>query len=227
MTDIAKESFTFKNIYSNESSFNAAAIEGGLKRGFDILAATSGLVILSPLMAYLYISVKKTGKTAIYGHTRIGKGGKEFQCLKFRTMVENSAEVLDNLLKTDAKAKAEWKKSRKLKNDPRITEIGKFLRKTSLDELPQLWNVLKGDMSIVGPRPVTADELSYYGDKAKDYKSVRPGITGIWQVSGRSDTSYRKRVILDYTYSKKHNLLWDIKIILQTVKVIVKGQGAY
>ncbi|OOL20806.1 UDP-phosphate galactose phosphotransferase, partial [Klebsiella aerogenes] len=170
------------------------------KRLFDIFGALSIIIVLSPLLIYISRKVKKDGGPSIYGHERIGKGGKPFKCLKFRSMVINSKEVLEHLLNNDAAAKEEWDKTFKLKNDPRITKIGHFLRKTSLDELPQLFNVLKGEMSLVGPRPIITAELERYNDEVDYYLLSKPGMTGLWQVSGRSDVDYETRVYLDAWY---------------------------
>jgi UDP-galactose-lipid carrier transferase len=142
-------------------------------------------------------------------------------------MVHNSKEVLEQLLATDPQARAEWDKDFKLRNDPRITPIGAFLRKTSLDEIPQLWNVLKGEMSLVGPRPVISEELARYGARVDFYLEARPGLTGLWQVSGRNDTSYEERVALDAWYVKNWNLWYDIAILCKTIRTVVSGSGAY
>lgn len=142
-------------------------------------------------------------------------------------MVINSKEVLEHLLATDAQAKAEWDKDYKLKNDPRITSIGHFIRKTSLDELPQLWNVFKGEMSLVGPRPVVEDELNRYGENKEYYLMTNPGMTGLWQVSGRNDTDYATRVYLDAWYVKNWSLWYDIAILFKTINVVLKRDGAY
>lgn len=169
-----------------------------------------------------------TGGPAIYQHTRVGRGGREFKCLKFRSMVVNSDQVLRELLENDPAAKAEWQATFKLKDDPRITKFGRFIRKTSLDELPQFWNVLKGDMSLVGPRPVVRKELEqHYGLYAPLYGTVRPGITGPWQVSGRSDLSYPQRVALDAAYVHSRTFWGDVGLVLKTVKVFVSHRGSY
>ncbi|EFO1682599.1 sugar transferase, partial [Escherichia coli] len=167
------------------------------------------------------------GGPAIYGHDRVGINGKTFKCLKFRSMVVNSKEILDELLKNDPKAKEEWDATFKLKNDPRITKIGAFLRKTSLDELPQLLNVLKGEMSLVGPRPIINAELERYNDQVDYYLLSKPGMTGLWQVSGRSDVDYDTRVYLDAWYVKNWSMWNDIAILLKTVIVVLKKDGAY
>ncbi|WP_028450328.1 MULTISPECIES: undecaprenyl-phosphate galactose phosphotransferase WbaP [Chitinibacter] len=200
-----------------------------LKRAFDLFGASVGLLLLSPLLLYVLYRVKQEGGpgSVFFGHERIGMNGVPFKCWKFRTMVHNSQEVLERLLATDPAARAEWDKDFKLKNDPRITRIGAFLRKTSLDEIPQLWNVLKGEMSLVGPRPVIAAELERYGDKVDFYLEARPGLTGLWQVSGRNDTTYAERVALDAWYVKNWNLWYDIAIVCKTIRTVVSGHGAY
>ncbi|HDV2047428.1 TPA: sugar transferase, partial [Escherichia coli] len=154
---------------------------------------------------------------AIYGHERIGKGGKPFKCLKFRSMVINSKEVLEELLLKDVNARKEWEETFKLKNDPRVTKIGAFLRRTSLDELPQLFNVLKGEMSLVGPRPIITAELERYNEEVDYYLLSKPGMTGLWQVSGRSDVDYETRVYLDAWYVKNWSMWNDIAILFKTI----------
>lgn len=199
-----------------------------LKRLLDIIGAAVGLVLLSPLFLFLIYKIRKDGGSAFYGHTRIGKDGKPFQCWKFRSMVMNSKEVLEKYLANNSEAQAEWDRDFKLRDDPRITPVGQFLRKTSLDELPQLWNVLKGEMSLVGPRPVVQEELDkYYGAAVKEYKSMRPGLTGLWQVSGRNDVSYDERVAMDVDYVHHWSVFKDIIIIFKTIGVMVKKKGAY
>ena len=193
----------------------------------DKTGAALALVLLSPLFLILAWKIKKDGGPAFYGHTRIGKDGKSFKCWKFRSMVMNSQEILKDLLEKDPAAREEFEKNFKLKNDPRITKVGQFLRKTSLDEIPQLFNVLSGEMSLVGPRPVVEAERSYYADNIHYYTAVKPGITGLWQVSGRSDTGYVQRVQLDCTYVKDWSLWNDIVILFKTVYVVVARKGAY
>lgn len=171
-----------------------------LKRLFDIIASIAIIILLSPVLLYISRQVKKDGGPAIYGHERIGKDGKPFKCLKFRSMVTNSKDVLNELLQNDPEAKREWDTTFKLKNDPRITKIGAVLRRTSLDELPQLFNVLKGEMSLVGPRPIITAELERYNEEVDYYLLSKPGMTGLWQVSGRSDVDYETRVYLDAWY---------------------------
>ncbi|WP_374170973.1 undecaprenyl-phosphate galactose phosphotransferase WbaP [Klebsiella variicola subsp. variicola] len=198
-----------------------------LKRLFDIAGSIAIIIVLSPILFYISRKVKKDGGPAIYGHERIGKGGKPFKCLKFRSMVINSKEVLENLLATDFEAKQEWDATFKLKNDPRITKIGGFLRRTSLDELPQLFNVLKGEMSLVGPRPIITAELERYNDEVDYYLLSKPGMTGLWQVSGRNDVDYETRVYLDAWYVKNWSMWNDIAILFKTIGVVLKKDGAY
>ncbi|HDX8758460.1 TPA: undecaprenyl-phosphate galactose phosphotransferase WbaP [Klebsiella michiganensis] len=198
-----------------------------LKRLFDIIGSSTIIILLSPLLFYISRKVKKDGGPAIYGHERIGKGGKPFKCLKFRSMVINSKEVLENLLANDIAAKQEWDATFKLKNDPRITKIGAFLRRTSLDELPQLFNVLRGEMSLVGPRPIITAELERYNEEVDYYLLSKPGMTGLWQVSGRSDVDYETRVYLDAWYVKNWSMWNDVAILFKTVGVVLKKDGAY
>ncbi|WP_439287248.1 undecaprenyl-phosphate galactose phosphotransferase WbaP [Lonepinella sp. BR2357] len=198
-----------------------------LKRTMDIIFSTLIIIGLSPMLLTLYFLIKKDGGNAIYGHERIGRNGKAFKCLKFRSMVTNSKEVLEKLLKNDPNARAEWEKDFKLKNDPRITKVGKFIRKTSLDELPQLFNVLKGEMSLVGPRPVIQAELERYNADVNYYLMAKPGMTGLWQVSGRNDVDYDTRVYFDSWYVKNWSLWNDIAILFKTVNVVLKRDGAY
>ena len=200
-----------------------------LKRAFDLFGAICGLLALSPLLTYVMWRIKQEGGPGaiFFGHVRVGMNGVPFKCWKFRTMVHNSQEVLEQLLASDPQARAEWDTDFKLKNDPRITKIGAFLRKTSLDEIPQLWNVICGEMSLVGPRPIINAELERYGDKVDFYLEARPGLTGLWQVSGRNDTSYAERVALDAWYVKNWNLWYDIAIVCKTIKTVVSGRGAY
>jgi Undecaprenyl-phosphate galactose phosphotransferase WbaP len=197
------------------------------KRTLDVMCSLLIMLLLSPLFIYLVCKIRADGGSAVFAHTRVGKGGRPFPCYKFRTMVTNSAEVLSTLLENDPERRAEWERDFKLKDDPRVTKIGAFLRRTSLDELPQLWNVLLGHMSLVGPRPIVQDELQRYGDHQGLYLSTRPGMTGLWQVSGRSDTSYAYRVALDSRYVKNWSVWSDLVILVRTAWVVFKGQGAY
>jgi len=198
-----------------------------VKRGFDLFGASLLLLLLSPLFIVLSAFIRKAGTTAFYGHPRIGQNGRPFQCLKFRSMRADADKILEELLENDPAARSEWEKDFKLKNDPRVTPVGHFLRKTSLDELPQLINVLKGEMSLVGPRPVVQEELARYGEQRGLYLQVTPGITGLWQISGRNDTSYAGRVALDAWYVQNWSLWYDIAILFKTVDVVIKRRGAY
>lgn len=198
-----------------------------LKQFFDRTAAALGLIVLSPVFLLIGLMIKKDGGPAFYYQNRVGYKGKLFKCWKLRSMIVNADQALQKILTNDPQARAEWDKDFKLKNDPRITKIGHFIRKTSLDELPQLWNVLRGDMSLVGPRPVTEKETLFYGDALKDYTSVKPGMTGLWQVSGRNDVSYAGRVALDSRYVHTRSFFGDIGIIMRTVRVMLFRTGAY
>jgi len=200
-----------------------------LKRIFDIAFSVLALFFLFPLFILIFLSIRlsSSGK-AIYLHKRIGRGGRAFWCCKFRTMYCDADKRLEQLLNSNPNMKAEWEQTYKLKSDPRVTPIGHFLRRTSLDEIPQFWNVLKGNLSVVGPRPVVQEEINrFYGEKAYKILSIRPGITGLWQVSGRSDTSYRKRVQMDENYVDTLSLFLDLKVVLQTVRSMVTTKGAY
>ncbi|MEO0144179.1 MAG: exopolysaccharide biosynthesis polyprenyl glycosylphosphotransferase [candidate division WOR-3 bacterium] len=200
-----------------------------IKRTFDIIFSTFVIIILSPLYLLIAILIKLTSKGPVfYKHKRVGKNGKCIEIYKFRTMYENADKILKDLLEKDENLRKEWERNYKLKNDPRITPIGKILRKFSLDELPQFFNVLKGDLSVVGPRPVVKEELEkFYGEYKKFYLAVMPGITGLWQVSGRSNLDYENRVKLDTIYVVNWSLWLDIIIILKTFKVIINKEGAY
>ncbi len=208
---------------------NAQTVRSGAKRAFDAITAGTVLLIISPIMLMIWIAVRFDGGPGFYGHRRVGHGGREFRCLKFRSMVTNADEVLRALLARDPAAREEWEKSRKLLRDPRVTRVGRFLRATSLDELPQLFNVLRGDMSLVGPRPVVRAEIDkfYHGTDREAYFSVRPGVTGLWQVSGRSDASYDQRVRLDCEYVMRASFAFDMLILCKTVAVVLKRRGAY
>ena len=201
--------------------------EQASKRMLDILGAAALILMLSPLLLAITVLAWLEGGKAFFGHRRIGADGEEFHCWKFRTMVANADQVLARLLASDPAARAEWDRDFKLKNDPRVTRIGKILRTTSLDELPQLFNVLAGDMSLVGPRPIVAAEVKRYGAAFHDYVRCRPGITGVWQVSGRNDTGYRQRVHLDQQYARHSTFGGDIAILLRTPVAVLRRSGAY
>ncbi|MDX2254725.1 MAG: sugar transferase [Pseudanabaenaceae cyanobacterium bins.39] len=200
------------------------------KRLFDIIFAALILIGLSPVyLAIAILIAVSSGGSVLYIHPRVGLHGKEFNCIKFRTMIEGADKYLEEYLNSCPISRAEYEESFKLKYDPRITAIGKFLRVTSLDELPQFWNVLTGDMSVVGPRPLVQAELVKYGKMIDRVLSVRPGIAGLWQVSGRNDLPYARRVQLDASYVRRMSLSLDIWLIIRTILVVIypKGKGAY
>jgi exopolysaccharide production protein ExoY len=196
------------------------------KRLIDIVLAVCGIVLFAPLLVICYLAtVISSPGPALFRHRRIGFNGKPFECLKFRTMATDAPERLRQLLEQDPAAAEEWATTQKLRNDPRITAIGAVLRKSSLDELPQLFNVLRGDMSMVGPRPVTEAELDRYSTAVGAYLACRPGITGLWQVSGRSTTTYMKRVACDTFYAQNWSLALDAKIVIVTIPALLFTEG--
>jgi len=198
-----------------------------VKRVVDVLGAIILGLVFAPLIVVIVFLMRKDGSCVIYRHRRVGRGGQMFSCLKFCTMVPNADQVLRELLESNPDLQAEWVRDHKLRNDPRVTRLGRFLRRTSLDELPQLLNVLRGEMSLVGPRPVVREELLRYGRSVGMYLTVKPGITGLWQVTGRNNTDYRRRVVLDTYYVRNHNLLLDLYILAKTTGVVLGGKGAY
>jgi len=189
--------------------------------------ASALTTVFLPIILITVATLLLSKGPVIFHQDRLGYGGRAFRVYKFRTMIPDAQKVLAEILAKNPTLKAEWERDYKLKKDPRVTWIGRLLRRTSLDELPQLWNIFKGDMSIVGPRPIEPFEIARYGRFARHYYAQRPGLTGLWQVSGRSNTSYQRRVILDTYYSKKKSLLLDVKIIARTVRVVLFGSGAY
>lgn len=198
------------------------------QRLLDLTIAIPLLIAFLPAMALLALFVWiNDGGPAFYGQTRIGHHGRTFRCWKFRSMVTDADAVLSRLLATSADAREQWARDHKLKVDPRITWIGGFLRSSSLDELPQLWNVICGEMSLVGPRPIVVAEVSRYGARFHDYCGCRPGITGLWQVSGRNDVSYRRRVAIDTLYARTCSLRLDLSILLLTVPAVLLRKGSY
>jgi exopolysaccharide production protein ExoY len=198
------------------------------KRLVDIALASFGIVLLCPLLLLCFAAcLLASPGPALFGHRRIGFQGKYFRCFKFRTMVINGEQVLREYLAAHPEANAEWEATRKLRFDPRVTAIGSILRKTSLDEIPQLFNVLRGEMSIVGPRPVTEEELARYSTSVGSYLACRPGITGLWQVSGRSGTTYRKRVAYDTYYARHWSMVLDVKIMIATIPALLDSDNAY
>ncbi len=211
-------------------AFHSAALHRGapLKRAFDLLLTIVGGLIILPVVAIIAAAIKLSSPGPIlFAHERIGRFGRRFNALKFRSMVINGDEVLEAYFEKHPEARAEWRRDHKLRNDPRVTGIGKILRKTSLDELPQIWNVLLGEMSLVGPRPIVREEIPKYGEDFDIYLQALPGVTGLWQVSGRNDTTYRQRVSLDVEYIATWSVWLDLHILLQTVMVVVGRRGAY
>jgi lipopolysaccharide/colanic/teichoic acid biosynthesis glycosyltransferase len=203
---------------------------GGLMfcRILDLIVALSVLVITLPVLVLIsMIQQIDSPGPIIFAHQRIGRGGRSFRCLKLRTMCVDAEEVLARHLEGSPDARDEWARMHKLKKDPRITRLGFWLRKYSLDELPQLVNVIRGEMSIVGPRPIIAAEIPYYGRWFTDYCAVKPGLTGLWQVSGRNDTSYDERVALDRFYALNKSLWLDLSILVRTVPTVLAARGCY
>ncbi|MCB1111077.1 MAG: sugar transferase [Chlamydiales bacterium] len=200
-----------------------------MKRIFDLVFSMVVMTLGLPLFFLIALTIKCTSRGGvIYAQERVGRGGKAFRCYKFRTMYVDAEKRLEEILSRNSQLKKEWSLTRKLKRDPRITWIGSFLRKTSLDELPQFWNVFKGDLSVVGPRPVLQTELEeFFGASANKILSIRPGLTGLWQVSGRNNLTYQKRVALDLAYVKSQSILLDIKLIIKTVPQMIVPKGAY
>jgi exopolysaccharide production protein ExoY len=210
-------------IVHEEGERSIQPLGGWSKRLVDIVIALVAMILASPVMLLVAILIRATGGApAIFAQSRVGFNGKPFICYKFRTMVTNSEQALRDHLANNAQAAQEWKETRKLKHDPRITILGQMLRKSSLDELPQLINILRGDMSCVGPRPIMADELERYGLHANDYLRARPGLTGLWQVTGRNDTDYSQRVLLDSRYVRNWSLWGDLVILARTTVAVMR-----
>ena len=204
-------------------------IEKGIKRLVDIIAGLAGTILLIPITICIYIArkiLKENDGPIFYDQLRIGKDGKHFKLYKYRSMVIGADKILEEYLAENEEARIEFEQNQKLKNDPRITKLGSFIRKTSLDEFPQFINILKGDMSLVGPRPIVDREVELFGDKMKTVHSVRPGLTGYWAANGRSDTTYEQRVEMEAYYAENFSLLLDIKIIFKTIKSVIKKEGA-
>jgi Undecaprenyl-phosphate galactose phosphotransferase WbaP len=200
----------------------------GIKRFMDLAIVIIGGVIMLPLLLFIALLIKLSSPgPVLYGHKRLGMNGRHFTAYKFRSMVSDSAERLKELLDSDPEIRKEWEANHKLKNDPRITGIGKILRRTSFDEFPQLINILKGEMSLVGPRPIVDEEVEKYGEDFQRIFSVKPGLTGLWQVSGRSDTDYNERVSFDTYYLQSWSVWLDLWVLLRTFDVVLRGRGAY
>jgi exopolysaccharide production protein ExoY len=209
-------------------SLGAAPSDEFAIRVLDVAIAVCVILFALPLLLLVALCVRlQDGGPAVFAHERIGKGGRMFKCLKFRSMVMDADARLAELLASDPVARAEWERDHKLRRDPRITRLGEFLRKSSLDELPQLLNVFRGDMSIVGPRPIVTAEVDRYGSRFRYYCAVKPGITGLWQVSGRNDVSYRRRVAMDTIYARHKSLAWDVKLLFLTVPAVIFASGSY
>jgi exopolysaccharide production protein ExoY len=204
------------------------AVGGQLKRVFDIVCASILLLLTLPLFIIVAFILKIMDQSPIiYKHVRVGLWGRRFTCFKFRTTVVDSENVVKALLDDDPGTRTEWEQNQKLINDPRVTPVGRFLRESSLDELPQLINVLRGDMSVIGPRPIVPSEMSRYGDRLGLYVSARPGLTGAWQISGRSDCGYDKRVGLDANYVSNWRFSTDLSILVRTVGAVIDRKGSY
>jgi len=221
-------------VYRNEvlrrtrSRPRSISIDETMTEAMNVMIALVALIFLAPVMIAVAMAVfAQDGGPILFAHRRIGRDGRHFYCLKFRTMAVDAERRLADLLEGDPDARAEWERDHKLRNDPRVTRLGAFLRRSSLDELPQLFNVLRGEMGIVGPRPIVDAEVAKYGRRFRHYCAVKPGITGLWQVSGRNDTSYRTRVALDCVYARERNLLLDGYIILSTVPAVLTRRGSY
>ncbi len=198
------------------------------ERILDIVLAAALLIVFSPVFLLIAIAVKiQDGGPALFAQSRIGQDGKTFRCLKFRSMVLNAEARLEALLANDPVAREEWERDHKLRHDPRITWLGRFLRKSSLDELPQLINVLNGQMSLVGPRPIVAAEIKRYGRRFDAYCQVRPGITGLWQVGGRNDVSYRRRIAYDVLYVRDRSPQLYVAILFRTIPAVLLRSGSY
>ncbi len=216
------------SVLLGQSKVAPYSIGGKSKRIFDVIIASITLIVFLPLFAFVVLLLKLTEPgPVIFRHIRVGQGGRRFACFKFRSMVLDSDKVLKTLLESDPAARKEWDRTQKLANDPRITPVGKFLRQSSLDELPQLINVIRGDMSLVGPRPIVPSELTRYGDKLSLYLQARPGITGIWQVSGRNDCGYDRRIEMDANYVRNWRFSTDFVILLRTLGAVLAQRGSY
>lgn len=197
------------------------------KRVFDVVGALLIMLAIAPVAAAIMIALRLEGGPLFFGHVRVGRSGRRFSCWKFRTMVPDADRRLADLLARDGEARAEWARDFKLRNDPRITALGRWLRATSLDELPQLFNVLRGEMSLVGPRPIVDAELARYGEDLGAYLRCTPGLTGLWQVSGRNDVSYQDRVLLDRRYAEAQSFWLDLVILARTPLAVLRRAGAY
>ncbi len=227
----SNENVTTMIPYGNNSIFKSkiqVKIEIILKRIIDIMASIIGIILLVPLSIIIYIAnfIFSERGPLFYTQQRIGKNGKTFKIYKYRSMIVDADEKLKKYLEENEEARKEFEATQKLKNDPRITKVGKILRKTSLDEFPQFINVLKGDMSLIGPRPIVEREIPLFGNKMKIIHSVKPGITGYWAANGRSNTSYKERVDMEAFYAQNYSLKMDMKIFFKTIQAVIKKEGA-
>lgn len=216
------DQITSQKIPATDTNSNTISV----KRALDIFGAMVALVFFAPVMSIIYIVLMFTGGKPVFAHRRVGQNGALFPCYKFRSMVRNSDEVFTGYLERNPAARQEWENTSKLTYDPRVTGFGTFLRRSSLDELPQLFNVLKGDMSLVGPRPILPEEIERYSRRIRAYYQCTPGMTGLWQVSGRNDLDYDRRVRLDAVYARKKSTRLDVIILIRTVRVVLSGRGA-
>ncbi|MGF1627788.1 MAG: sugar transferase [Alphaproteobacteria bacterium] len=235
MSQLTYSGSRVESLEANQQSIDArrrtrhsgdGSLQRAVKRLLDVLLAGGGLVVFGPAMFFTALLIWQTRGPALYRQERIGINGRRFRCLKFRTMVLDSQEKLAEHLASNEDAAREWKETHKLRDDPRVTKLGRFLRKSSIDELPQLINVLRGEMSIVGPRPIVQDEVEKYGEHFAAYTSVPPGITGLWQICGRSDIAYPERVRLDVMYVENWTLAGDLMIIFRTIPAVLRARGA-
>jgi lipopolysaccharide/colanic/teichoic acid biosynthesis glycosyltransferase len=218
---VAQEANTGADVFRDRAA-------DSLCRVLDVLIASAVLIFVAPLMVVVALAIKiQDGGPIFFGHSRIGYEGRNFRCWKFRSMVVDAEARLAALLSRDPQARREWETDHKLRKDPRITLLGRFLRVSSIDELPQLFNVLKGEMSLVGPRPIVTAEIARYGRRFPRYCSVRPGITGLWQVSGRNDVSYRRRVAMDTVFAKNSSPTLYVKILFATIPAVLRREGSY
>ena len=230
MLDIAPSSQAAGVVVNSRASARRAGLDlhQAANRGMNVSLAALALLFFLPLMILVALAIWCQDRGPVFfAHRRIGRDGRKFPCLKFRSMAIDAQERLQELLANDPQARAEWERDHKLRNDPRVTKLGAFLRKSSLDELPQLINVIRGEMDLVGPRPIVDGEICKYGRRFNHYCSVNPGITGLWQVSGRNDTSYRSRVAMDCVYARSKSIGLDLKVMVATVPAVLLRKGSY
>jgi lipopolysaccharide/colanic/teichoic acid biosynthesis glycosyltransferase len=230
MLNIAQSSKTASGEVNSRASIQTGGLDirQAANRGMNVSLAALALLFFLPLMLLVTLAIWCQDRgPVLFAHRRVGRDGRKFCCLKFRSMAIDAEERLHEVLAADPKARAEWEKDHKLRNDPRVTGLGLFLRKSSLDELPQLINVIRGEMDLVGPRPIVDGEIEKYGVRFKHYCAVNPGITGLWQVSGRNDASYRSRVAMDCVYARSKSLPLDLWILIATVPAVLWRKGSY